>query len=323
MISVIVAIYNVEKYLQCCLQSIASQTYKDFEVILMDDGSTDGSSKICDSFSKNDNRFHVIHQVNQGVASARNNGLIFAKGEYVLFVDGDDYAHPRLLETLYYAIKNTGCPISMVKGKMVFSMDEYESDGDERLQILQQDDLIAGLFGNSSSDWQYMVVWNKLFTRKVIENIPFRQIPADDMEYNLRVLLRNDEVAFVNKVLYYWVQRSGSITHSGITQKYIDTIDTYLSALSYLPEEKEKWQALCLIKLYKRILSIRHDAKGTPNEYYAAEIIEKAEKMTFAKFIHNRQIPLAIKTILWGFYRIPLMYNCFRWYCDRKIKKDP
>ena len=104
MISVIVPVYNVEKYLRQCLDSVLAQTYRELEIILVDDGSTDGSGAICDEYATRDSRIKVVHQQNGGLSSARNAGLDLATGEYVAFVDSDDYIHETMLELLYQAL---------------------------------------------------------------------------------------------------------------------------------------------------------------------------------------------------------------------------
>ena len=106
LISVIVPVYNVEKYLNRCVDSIINQTYSNLEIILINDGSTDTSGKICDEYKKRDNRIHVIHQKNGGLSAARNAGIVIANGNYFIFVDSDDLIHPQCIEILYKVIKN-------------------------------------------------------------------------------------------------------------------------------------------------------------------------------------------------------------------------
>ncbi|PTL32775.1 hypothetical protein C7120_10825 [Prevotella sp. oral taxon 376] len=118
LISIIVPIYNVEQYIHFCLDSLKNQTYPNLEIFLIDDGSTDNSGKICDSYSLSDSRFHIIHQENKGVSEARNTGLRRACGEYIYFVDGDDFIIPTAIEVLYNAI---------IKSKASFSMGLYKT----------------------------------------------------------------------------------------------------------------------------------------------------------------------------------------------------
>ena len=123
MISIIVPIYNVEKYLEPCIESILASTYRDFELILVDDGSTDGSSEISKRYAKQDSRVKFIHKDNGGVSSARNEGIKNSTGDYVMFIDGDDMIHPQMLEVLYEAILCGDYDLAMAKSVKV-----YESD---------------------------------------------------------------------------------------------------------------------------------------------------------------------------------------------------
>lgn len=120
LISVIVPIYNVETYLTNCINSILDSTYTNLEVILVDDGSTDNSNKICDEFQTKDLRCKVIHQTNSGLSAARNTGLKEATGEYISFIDGDDFISPIMYETLYQAIIKDDYSFSMIYGKLVY-----------------------------------------------------------------------------------------------------------------------------------------------------------------------------------------------------------
>ena len=118
MISVIIPVFNVEQYLGYCLDSLIRQSYNDFEALLIDDGSTDDSRTICDDYCQKDNRFHVIHKKNEGIAAARNDGMELAKGEYLYFMDSDDYIHPQALEVLVRALTdNENVDFSMMYGK--------------------------------------------------------------------------------------------------------------------------------------------------------------------------------------------------------------
>lgn len=119
-ISIIVPVYNVELYLRQCLDSILSQTFKDWECILIDDGSTDSSPSICDEYVSRDSRFKVAHKINEGLSSARNEALKLAKGEYIGFVDSDDWIEPEMYEVLYSNIKEYNADISMVGYRMEF-----------------------------------------------------------------------------------------------------------------------------------------------------------------------------------------------------------
>ena len=199
MISIIIPVYNSEKYLATCLDSIFNSTYQDFELILVDDGSTDNSSTICDDYATRDSRCIVIHKPNAGVANARNEGLKRARGEYIAFVDNDDVIHPMMLEILYKAIKSGDYDFSMILYKKV--------NNDEYLKLIQEN------FNNSSSkkdvhqrdmirdmflgDMNYNVVWNKLYRRNLISGTYFRNTACDDMEWSSRIYLKSNKAVMV------------------------------------------------------------------------------------------------------------------------------
>lgn len=168
MISIIVPVYNVETYLPTCIESILDQTYKDFEILLIDDGSTDNSGNICDEYSKRDNRCIAIHQQNKGVYNARNTGLSHATGEYISFVDSDDYIHPQMLEILYKALQKGDYDFAMVTHKKVFNkLGIIDISGACINTItLNRDTLISGLYNKTHiSESDFQAVWNKLYKK--------------------------------------------------------------------------------------------------------------------------------------------------------------
>ena len=146
MISVIVPVYNVEQYLLRCLESIARQTFKDFEVILVDDGSTDQSGQICDKFCQTNHNFKCIHQENQGLSEARNKGLYYAKGDYFCFIDSDDYVHPRMLEVLFHATNKTNSDISMVGIQETNGMLNFREINEKEPRIIYQEEMLHSIF---------------------------------------------------------------------------------------------------------------------------------------------------------------------------------
>lgn len=313
-ISIVVPVFNVESYLPRCLETVTTQTYPNIEIILVDDGSTDSSGVICDEFAERDRRITVIHQRNQGVANARNNGVKQASGKYFLFVDGDDFIHPQLTETLYKTLlAEPDCNISMVKGKIVNEKDLLPSNMiGTSAKLMNQEDFIKGLFSNHNTNWQFQVIWNKLYPKSLIECIPFTEMNSDDVFFNVRVAMHIDKVAYKDDELYFWVIRPGSLTRNGISKRYVEVVSSYLKMLTYLPESNQKYRSLCLIKLYKRMMSVRMDAKGTNMEEYSNSLIKEAERNTFKDLQRNTYITTYQKVILIVLYKIPILYVIFR-----------
>lgn len=316
MISVIVPIYNVEDYLIFCINSILQQTHKNFELLLIDDGSTDNSGNICDDFADHDTRCKTIHQKNQGEAGARNTGLDIAKGEYIAFIDADDYVHPQYLEILYKTICENRCEISAVDYESVQNM-YYDTFGyigkDYKTRSLLQKDLMAGLFSKTS----FMTVWGKLYKREILQCFRFKSFYiAEDIEFNSRVY-QTAQKAFVADVkLYYWMIRPSSISRILFSQRNIDAIDCYKFALDNIQKNRTMYRAHALQRLYKVILYTRYNATLEFKTAVKSKI-SPIVRCTILEFICNRYIPMARKISLLLFYYVPFLYHIFRWGLER------
>ena len=324
MISVIVPIYNVEMFLSACLESILASTYKDFEVILVDDGSIDGSGLICDKYAANETRVRVIHKSNAGVSEARNSGLRAAKGDYIMFVDGDDVIHPRMMEVLVEAIESGDYDFAMINGVRV-KEDEYQErisnqniDTSSR-RVVNQSYCIRRLLDVSRAAFQYHVLWNKLIKRSLVDGIYFKKTGGEDFEWNNRMFLRTRQGIIVDTELYYYIQHGDSMTHSGVNPTYIDRIRSYYLCLQEMPKDKPTYEAQCLKAMYSMLLGVRYAAKNT--EYYpeakqcASEIYKKTKdqlmkselsgmrKLRFLCFYHAPWLYSFVIKFMYGFLR--------------------
>lgn len=167
LISIIIPIYNSEKYLEECLNSVLNQTYKNIEVLLINDGSTDESKKICEEYCKKYSNIKLINNINEGVSKARNKGLKLAKGEYVFFCDSDDIMHPRQLEKLSTNLKSTNSELSVCSFSEFVNNVEFEKNKNFKLEeILNKDKMLETII----SDRKYSgFLWNKLFKLDIIK----------------------------------------------------------------------------------------------------------------------------------------------------------
>lgn len=318
MISVIVPVYNAEKYLDSCIQSILRQTYADFELLLIDDGSTDGSGRICDEYCGRDSRCRTVHQNNGGEFSARNRGLTEAVGEYIAFIDADDYIHPRYLEILYKALLENNCEIALADVEQVPDSCNRINAMDETLKcsVISQTELIKGLF----SSVEFMVVWGKLYKRELIAGRRFiNKHIALDVEYNSRVYQSVTHAAYVDVKPYYWVCCPTSASRNKFSQRNIDAIDSYVLALANMPKSNLQYRAFGLQRLYKVVLYTRYNA---PADFKAA-VISKAKpivRQTFPEFVRNRHIPLMQRLSLAAFWYIPSIYALFRRRMERRAR---
>lgn len=209
-ISVIVPIYNVEKYLNECVQSIVAQTYKNLEIILVDDGSQDRCPEICDSWAGRDSRVRVIHQNNGGLSAARNAGLDIAKGDYIAFVDSDDYIAADMFQVMLEALETSTTKIACCSPYIVTEQGELIREGrypSERLLDIQQ--ALHEVFTMRAE----VSVWSKLYDRAIFEDLRF---PVGETNEDFPILIPTivsaNGMVHVQRCLYYYRQRGGSIT---------------------------------------------------------------------------------------------------------------
>lgn len=326
MISVIIPVYNVEEYLPTCIESILHQTYKDLEILLIDDGSTDNSGKICDEYAKQDKRCIVIHQSNKGVATVRNTGLIQATGEYITFIDSDDYIHPQMLEILYKGIKIGNYDFSIVAHKQVWEYIQENSIGNGEKIELTQDDLMKGLYNhlpnkNIFKQPTFDVLWSKLYKKELLNNLKFIQTGCEDTEFCNRIYLRTQKAIFINYTLYYWRQRSLSVSHHPTKLLYIYRADSYYHCLNNIPKNKDEYRSYCLEKIYKAIINGRYYAKGTNLSKESAKLTRFIKRKTIKEFISNKYIKIPLKIGLLTFYYIPIIYTIFINTLELKSKR--
>lgn len=233
-ISIIVPVYNVEKYLDRCIKSILNQTYKDFELILINDGSTDNSGNICDEYKKIDNRIVVIHKKNGGTSSARNDGIDIAKGKYIGFVDSDDYIEENMYYELYNDIKINNSDISICK---YIEMDDNTIK--HRGNLLKNSySKIESLEELYKQNWaEFVVPWNKLYKSELIKEFRYPLgRKYEDAFIIHRLLYKCNKVTCINKNLYYYYQRKGSTMNSEFSVKNIDMLYFNLDRIKFFED---------------------------------------------------------------------------------------
>ena len=224
-ISIIIPVYNVEKYLCKCIDSVLGQTYKELEIILVDDGSTDNSGVICDEYEKKDDRIKVIHKKNGGLSDARNCGLDNAIGEYIAFLDSDDWVDFKYIEILYENLRNYNADISICNFRRVH--DEKELLNNHNNIILYNNiEALQQIYTNKSV--QAIVAWNKLYKKSIFKKNRFPKGKIHEDEYLIPILLYSTKrVVYTDKELVYYRQTPNSIMNSKFKLKNLD----YLYAL--------------------------------------------------------------------------------------------
>lgn len=303
LISVIVAIYNIERYLPRCLESIEHQTYQNLEIILVDDGSSDGSSKICDDFAATDSRCIVIHQKNHGLYYSRNIGQACARGKFLKFVDGDDYMHADTIRLLYEAItQDDGYDLAICDVKPTVKQDEniYQEIGEFKQTKMTQADLFWHMFDDTSENKVNLhYVWNKLYRKELSENIFTNDyIRAQDVDYNIRYFLKVDQAIWIHCTLNFYVQRADSLMkHPKTTSLDIPCL-TDIYFLNYLllsPEEKVKYGHYLLNLLYFTMIYWKNRVFNSKERERVFWICQEYKNNTIWDFWKNREINLKKK----------------------------
>lgn len=241
LISIIVPIYGVEKYLQRCVQSLLAQTYRNIEVILVDDESPDRCPEMCDDYAKLDSRVKVIHKKNGGLSDARNAGLEIAKGDYVAFVDSDDYVTLDFVESLYQAAARKKADISACGFYKVYGEKKIEIEKKTEKSTFSPIEAVRDIFVINST--LEVMTWNKLYRRSLfIDNnitFPVGRIHEDNFT-TYKLLYFASKVVYVDRPMYYYIQREDSIMGRAFDNRRLDMLQVFDECLRFFGEQGEE-----------------------------------------------------------------------------------
>lgn len=297
MVSVIVPVYNVEKYLGRCIESILGQTYCDFELILVDDGSTDASGEICDEFALLDKRIKVIHQKNQGQAVARNNALDVAEGEFFAFVDSDDYIHPQMYEKLLENAKKSNAQISVGGYRNVYDhncIEQYEVF-ESPITIWKGKDFLTHCLidGVEKKPW---VLWDKIFHRSCFEGVRMPQGRIyEDNAIVYKILYEAKTIVDCKSPYYYYYQNPEGTVNQQFKEKHLDWLLVSQEMIDYFAVKRDSVLLDKVNRMYMYALEdmYRKVQKGLNNSYIEkrikGELLQQYEK-------EKRRYVISIKT---------------------------
>ena len=223
-ISIIVPVYKVEAYLDRCVNSILNQTFTDFELILVDDGSPDRCPMMCDEWAKRDDRIQVIHKKNGGLSSARNAGLDIAKGNYIGFVDSDDWIETDMYEYLYKAIIGNDADYASIEMQLTWLENVNLSQPQYKETVYRQDELFR-IFFRVDSDEIHYYAWDKLYRKETIKDIRFWEgMRFEDIDFNFKVIEKSKKGVYVNQIKYNYFYNTEGITRNKLVQEDLQLI---------------------------------------------------------------------------------------------------
>lgn len=301
LISVIVPIYNVEKYLARCVDSIVNQTYKNLEIILVNDGSPDLCPQMCDDYAEKDSRIKVVHKKNGGLSDARNAGMAVAKGEYISFIDSDDYVSDDFFECLLDVMNKENSDIAECSVVKLYEDNRFDEFSDDlSVKTYDTQDAMSALIAENPF---HQHVWNKLYKTELVRDIPYAVGKLNEDEFwTYQVFGRANKVSKFNKTMYYYFQRSSSIMGVGYNIRRLDALEGKANRQKYIENNFPELSTQAKIDLYGSCMfayqSVLKFMSGADKKK-ALELIRKYRKMYNLSF---DEIKLADKSARKYFY---------------------
>ncbi len=313
LISVIVPVYNVEEYLKKCVDSIINQTYINLEIILVDDGSTDDSGKICDEYSKKDNRINVIHKENGGLSDARNAGIDIAKGKFLTFIDSDDFVENNYVELLYNTLVQYNADLSIASHKVIYDKtimdkstnEEFCSDSKLILEKILYDDGVD------------LSAWGKLYKAKLFKKVRF---PVgrlyEDAATTYKLIDLSNKIAVCSKLVYNYVIREKSITNNTFSEKKMDLITSTKEMVDYIREKYPELEKACNRRLMYSYLSTLSQLAKTNDENKEIEqklldYIKENKKEVLKDNRITKRDRLGIYATIFGMKSYKFFWKCY------------
>lgn len=323
LVSVIVAAYNIEDYLPRCLDSLLAQTYSPLEIVLVDDGSTDHTAAICDRYKAENEMIKVIHRENGGLSAARNSGLDAAAGDFIGYVDGDDWVEPKMYEAMVNACVETGAQVAACVYREIGEGGETVHPSGRKLELTMREAM--ELFLGCNPEFRiYNSVWSKLFDREIIKEIRFVEgKSSEDIMYTTWAITKAKKCVLLDEAYYnYVVDRSGSIMNVKLAERrFQDEIPFWKEQIGYLYGlGEEELAKKASYRFYRRLLDYYLDFRNRKMKDAAKKLeqILKSEKDEVKRIYQNDFIPVGDKmrmklalVTLPGYYGVVRLYDKF------------
>ncbi len=312
-ISIIIPSFNEEKHISRCLDSVLKQTFTDFEVLCVDDGSSDNTFNIIKEYSLKDSRIIPLKNPGKGVSAARNFGLDNAKGDYIGFVDSDDFIQPQMYEFLYKAVTENNCDFSVCGYKK--SSEIKEEYFDYKCEDFSVEKFFS-LDKNQLKD-KFLIlftIWSKLISKTFLNNIRFQNLRiGEDTIFSVQLFSKNYKAVYVDRNLYFYYINPQSVTSVDLwNEKKFDSIMSYFTCYNLLKEKNKIFSSFFLERGMKCLLSYRFNIKNTPNEKKFKKPLNDYFKRYIIPFLKCKNISVKNKIIIPIFFFIPPFYSLFR-----------
>lgn len=317
LISIVVPVYGVEGYLDRCITSILMQTYCNFELILVDDGSRDASGRICDEYAMNDSRIIVIHKKNGGLSDARNAGIDISKGKYITFIDSDDYVENDYLEVLHKAIKKNNSDISICSYQSVYENGKILKQNENYCKVLSPEEMCEEILYQTNFN---VSAWAKMYKIELFSNIryPVGKI-FEDAFTTYKLILKSKSISVDLKICYNYMIRGESILTSSFSEKKLTLIDAYdemgKEILKKYPNLK---MAVNRSKLYANISTLRQMIFIDERLIKKEKVIQKYIRKNYKYILYNKKSSFRDKiAVILISINIDLFKKCWLIYCKK------
>ena len=309
-ISVIVPVYKAEQYLERCVKSILEQTYQNFELILVDDGSPDGSPILCDKWAEKDSRVHVIHKENGGASSARNAGLKIAKGNWIAFADSDDWLDRTALKTLYDLANQYNVPMAIGGMRVVQEYTDAQTVAKQETVVLSRADLMSRFFRLNGEPDTHSVCAT-LIRRDILEAYHFIEGKMnEDVEACYYLARKCEGAVYTNKPVYFYFKNVEGVTNSGFSKKKLDLLDVWDIVQKQVEQFTPEYSYACEMNCKRArftLLTQMYMNGYDHNDPYMRETKQRLKKEVRASFfdLMRWKMPINRKIALIAFLFVP------------------
>ena len=322
LISVIVPVYNVEKYVEKCINSIMRQTYKNLEIMIVNDGATDNSRLVCEALAKKDKRIRLINKENGGLSDARNVGIDNANGKYISFIDSDDYVEENYVELLYNTIKQYDADVSIASHKVIYEKNIIDKSTGKKFCATSKEILEMLLYDNGIDT----SAWGKLYKRELFKDIKFPKGRLfEDSATIYKLIDKSEKIAVYSKPVYNYIIRNDSISNEKFSERKLDLITSTKEMTEYIRKKYPELNKACNRRLMYAYLSTltqlaksKVKNKKIQNELMGS-ICKNRSEVLKDKNIPNRDKIGLISTIL-GFYCFKYIWKIYSIFTGRSNK---
>lgn len=298
LVSVIIPVYNVSSYIRCCLNSVCNQSYQNLEIILVDDGSTDDSGDICDEYSQVDNRVLVIHKENGGLSDARNVGISIFHGEYLTFIDSDDFVDQEYIQCLLHLLTKYGADISVINHQKFFDIKKIKKN--KKAPYVK---CFTGITAIADMWYKRNIsnsAWGKLYKKHLFQNVryPIGKL-YEDLGTTYKLFYLSNKVVYSSEVLYFYFQRSNSVMNRGFAVEKMDRIILSEELLDWSKQYCQELEKAAVARVFLSNLQVLREISDIEKYKKQYQYINNNIKKYRVRVMHDKDMKFIYRVMAW------------------------